>query len=503
MRRVAILTSFTMLFCNAPTVAPALNASSSFVDTSTLNEDGARGAPPLDPDKAAAFDWIDANLDDTNRLSLEVWNAAELSFREFKSSRAIVRYLEANGFTVEKGAAGISTAFVASYGNGKPVIAFYGEYDALADISQKPEPMRAALIAGAPGHACGHNLIGSSTAAAAVAVAKFMQAKGIRGTLRYYGTPAEESGSGKDYMLDAGLFKDVDVLLGWHPQDTTRVVFEYSKALAEMHFEFRGIAAHASSAPYLGRSALHGVELMDAGVNFLREQLKEDARIHYVISKGGGQPNVIPPDAESWYFIRANKHQDVVDIFDWVSEIAKGAAMMTRTQVAIRVDADNREVLPNRPLAEVVDGNLRLVGPPKFTDEEKVYARKMQEGMKGDFQYPFNPRVEPLPASPTQGAYSTDVGNVSWNVPEQSFEVASYPASLPIHSWQVAASSGMSIGREAIPVAAKTLAGSAIDLFRNPGLIEEATKDFAERRKAYDNRLLTPPNQKPPVFPEP
>lgn len=502
MRPVAVLASLTLLIWFGSTIAGPQEANSASAHALTSLQRDVH-AEALDPDKEAAFEWIDANLNATNQLSLEIWNDAELSFHEFKSSQAIVRFLESNGFTVEKGAGGIPTAFVASYGSGKPVIAFYGEYDALADISQKPEPARATLIPGAPGHACGHNLIGSSTAAAAVATAKFMQRKGLKGTLRYYGTPAEESGSGKEYMLEAGLFKDVDVLLGWHPQDKTRVTFEYSKAIAEMHFRFTGVAAHASVAPYLGRNALHGVELMDAGVNFLREQLKEDARIHYVISKGGGQPNVIPPDAESWYFIRANKHQEVVDIFQWVSEIAKGAAMMTRTQVKIQVDSDAQEVLPNRPLARAVDRNLRLVGPPKFTDEEKMQARKMQEGMQGDFRYPFDPVVDPLSDSPTQGAYSTDVGNVSWNVPEQAFEVASYPYGLPIHSWQVAASSGMSIGREAIPVSAKTLAATAIDLFDDPALIEEAKNDFIERKKGYEYNLLTPPNRKSPVFQQP
>jgi aminobenzoyl-glutamate utilization protein B len=329
-----------------------------------------------------------------------------------------------------------------------------------------------------------------------------MEQRKIKGTLRFYGTPAEETGSGKNYILSAGAFKDVDILLGWHPYDRTQVTFEYSKAVAEMHFKFTGVAAHASIAPYLGRSALHAVELMDTGVNFMREQLKEDARIHYVITKGGGSPNVIPPEAESWYFIRANKNKDVLDIFAWVSEIAKGAAMMTRTQVEINVDSDNHERLPNRPLAETVDRNLQLVGAPKFNDDENTEARKMQEGMKGDFKFPLEPAIEPLPDSPTQGAYSTDVGNLSWNIPTQSFEVASYPYGLPIHSWQVAASAGMAIGRTAMPVAAKTLAATAIDLFRDPVLIETAKKDFQNRRTGYEYRLLTPANRKPPVYGE-
>ena len=458
--------------------------------------------PTTDADKLFAFDWIDTHSDAMNSLSLEIWNAAELSFREFKSSRALIRFLQSNGFTVEQRIGDMPTAFVASYGSGRPVIALFGEYDALAGMSQKAQPIHESLFAGAPGHACGHNLIGASTAVAAASVAKIMQQRNIKGTLRFYGTPAEETLTGKNYMLEAGAFKDVDILLGWHPNDRTRVTFEYSKAVAEMHFKFTGVAAHASIAPYLGRSALHAVELMDTGVNFMREQLKEDARIHYVITKGGGSPNVIPPEAESWYFIRANKNKDVLDIFEWVSEIAKGAAMMTRTQVEINVDSDNHEVLPNRPLAETVDRNLHLVGAPKFNDDENTEARKMQEGMKGDFKFPLEPIIEPLPDSPTQGAYSTDVGNLSWNIPTQSFEVASYPYGLPIHSWQVAASAGMSIGRAAMPVAAKTLAATAIDLFRDPVLIETAKKDFQNRRTGYEYRLLTPANRKPPVYGE-
>ena len=221
-----------------------------------------------------------------------------------------------------------------------------------------------------------------------------------------------------------------------------------------MHFKFKGVSAHASSAPQLGRSALKGVELTDVGVNFMREHLKEDARIHSVITNGGGQPNVVPAVAESWYYIRANKHEDVADMFEWVSEIARGAAMMTRTQVGITVDDDTYEMLPNRPLAELMDRNL------------------------------------------------TDVGNVSWNVPHDAIEVTTYPYRVPIHSWQVTACSGMSIGQKGMMVAAKTLAATAIDLFKNPSIVEAAKRDFEERRKGHPLHQLTPPNRKPPIVPE-
>jgi aminobenzoyl-glutamate utilization protein B len=252
-----------------------------------------------DTDKEAAFRWLDANADAMRRVSLSIWNAAEVALHEYKSSRELMAYLESNGFRVEKGVAGMPTAFVANYGSGKPVIAIYGEYDALAGLSQKPEPSFAPLAEGAPGHGCGHNLIAAGSAAAAVAVSKLMEAGKIKGTLRFYGTPAEESIGGKAYMLEAGLFSDVDILLGWHPNDRTFVNFQHSKAVASVRFKFRGVAAHASAAPELGRSALKGVELTDVGVNLMREHFKEDARISSVITNGGGQPNIVPAIAES------------------------------------------------------------------------------------------------------------------------------------------------------------------------------------------------------------
>jgi aminobenzoyl-glutamate utilization protein B len=446
---------------------------------------------------------VDANADTMRKVSLNIWNAAEIALHEDKSSRELTAYLESNGFRLEKGVAGMPTAFVANYGSGEPVIAIYGEYDALAGLSQKAETSFAPLTEGAPGHGCGHNLIGAGAAAAVVAVSKLMEAGRIKGTLRFYGTPAEESIGGKTYMLEEGLFNDVDVFPGWHPQDVTNASFQYSKAVASVRFKFKGVAAYASSAPQLGRSALKGVELLDVGVNFAREHLKEDARIHSVITNGGGQPNVVPAQAESWYYIRANKHEDVADMVEWVSEIARGAAMMTRTQVEILVDDDTYELLPNRPIAEVMDRNLRLVGAPKFTEEEKAAGKKMQELLKKNIELPLAETIEPLPQTPAQGLFSTDASNVSWNVPTQIFEVVTYPYHAPIHSWQVTACSGMSIGQKGMMVAAKTLAATAIDKFKNPSIMEAAKKDLEERKKGHPFHLLTPPNRKPPIVPEP
>ncbi len=461
-------------------------------------------APPAsgqDREKEIAFQWVDQNAEAIRKVSLNIWSYAELALREFKSSRELMAYLEGNGFRVEKSVAGMPTAFVAAYGSGKPVIAIYGEFDALPGLSQKAEPLRSPIVEDGPGHGCGHSLFGTASASGAIAVKKAMEAGKLKGTLRFYGTPAEESIGGKNYMLEAGLFDDVDILLGWHPAPVTGASFAYSKAVAEVRFKFKGLAAHASVSPHLGRSALDGVELMDVGVNFMREHVKEDARIHYVITLGGGQPNVVPPVAESWYYIRANKHQDVIDMFEWISDIARGAALMTRTQVEIKVEDDSHERLPNLPLSEAIDRNLRLVGPPKFTEQEKAFARETQEPLKGSFKAALSETIESLPVKPEQGLASTDVGNVSWKVPTGSLSVASYPIGAPGHSWQIAACAGMSIGQKAIAVAAKTLASTAIDLLKDPRLVEAAKKDFEERKKGYNFRLLLPPDRKPPVFP--
>jgi aminobenzoyl-glutamate utilization protein B len=457
-------------------------------------------AGPVDADKTAAFDWVDRNSEAMKALGMDLWGTPELSFREFTASRRLARYLESNGFAVTPGAAGMPTAFVATAGSGKPVVAFWTEEDALAGMSQRAAPVREAIVAGGPGHACWHNLIGPSTAAAAVAVAQFLKRTQTAGTIRVYGTPAEETGGGKDFMLQAGLFKDVDVLLGWHPSTNTRTEFEYTKAMAEMHFRFKGVASHASVAPDKGRSALHAVELMDAGVNALREQLKEDVRVQYVISNGGGEPNVIPADAESWYIVRANKHDEVTDVVQWISEVAKGAAMMTRTQVDVRVDSDQPEVLPNRPLAEILDRNLHLVGAPVFRDEDKALAHKLLEG-NGREPQPVSSGVVALPREPTQEAYSTDLGNVSWKVATERFAVAPSPYVIAPHTWQATVNAATA-GLEAIPIAAKTLAATAIELFKTPGAIDAARKDLAASSQGRMYKLLTPPDRKPPIYRE-
>jgi aminobenzoyl-glutamate utilization protein B len=407
--------------------------------------------------------------------------------------------LRANGFTIETGVSGMPTAFVASYGSGRPIIGILAEYDALPGLSQEAVPERKERAGASAGHGCGHSVFGTASTAAAIAVSKTMASGGVKGTVRLYGTPAEETGIGKTYMLRDGLFKDDDVILAWHAADRTASSYGYTKANVSVKFRFSGLPAHASASPHQGRSALDAVELMSSGVNFMREHIKQDARIHYVITNGGGQPNVVPPEAEVWYYIRADKHADVEEYFEWVKEIADGAARMTRTKLAVvQVDADMHEVLPNRTLSEIIQRNLEQVGAPKFTDDEKAFARKTQAPLGRSLDRALSETVEPLSDLPEQGVASTDVGDISWFVPVGQLTAATHTFGAPGHSWQIVACTGTTIGEKGMMVAAKALAGAAVDLYGSPDLIARAKADFKQVRDPLKYVTLIPDGQKAP-----
>jgi aminobenzoyl-glutamate utilization protein B len=458
------------------------------------------GAPPA---KQAALAWLDGEAERLKGLNRVIWEAAEVGLEEVRSSGELARYLEEAGFRIERGAAGMPTAFIASYGSGKPVIALLAEYDALPGMSQQAAPERAPLVEGAAGHACGHSVFGVASTAAAVAVRQAMERHGISGTVRLYGTPAEETGIGKCYMVKEGLFRDCDAVLHWHPSYQTQTSYSLSKAVVSVKYTFRGLAAHASLSPEDGRSALDAVELMNIGANYLREHLKEDARIHYVITDGGGQPNVVPPRAQVWYYLRANDHRDVERMFRRMEKIARGAALMTETEVEVRVDSDVHELVPNRPLSEVIQRNLELVGPPRFSDEEKAFARKTQlplEAARGvPLEKPLSEAIEPLSDEPELVKASTDVGDVSWVAPTGGLRAACYTYGAPGHSWQIVACTGMSIGEKGMMVAAKALAGSALDLFQDPRLLAAARADFEQRRAGKPYTSLIPTEQPAPA----
>ncbi len=460
---------------------------------------GIQPAAQSDP-KSAAFSWVDANAPALNRVNRNIWTWAETGLEEIKSSEELQALLRANGFAIEAGVAGMPTAFVASYGTGRPVIGILAEFDALPGLSQDASPERTNRAGASAGHGCGHSVFGTASSGGAIAIKQALASGAIKGTVKLFGTPAEETGIGKTYMLREGVFRDVDAVLSWHALDRTMATWDYSKAMVSVKFKFEGLPSHASVSPHQGKSALDAVELMSVGVNYMREHVKEDTRIHYVITNGGGQPNVVPPSAEVWYYLRANKHTDVEESFVWLTEIARAAAAMSRTTlIETRVDADLHEVLPNRTLAEVIQKNLELVGPPKFDDRERAFARATQKDLKPLPEIALSDRVEPLSnGPPTQGVHSTDVGDLTWFFPVGQFTAATYSYGAPGHSWQIVACTGTSIGEKGMLVAAKTIAGSAIDLYRSPDLLQRAREDLKKTMAGQKYVTLIPEGQKAP-----
>lgn len=463
----------------------------------------AEDAQKLRPSQQTAIADVEARVEELKSVNHAIWEFAEVGLQEHRSSTLLVAKLRENGFEVKTGLADMPTAFVATFGSGEPVIGVLAEYDALPGMSQKTEPVRIPLKEGAAGHACGHSGLGTGALGSVLAVKAAMQKHGLKGTLRLYGTPAEETAIGKVYMLLDGQFDDLDVCLHWHPSTRNGVWAGSSKALVSAKFTFDGVPAHAAVSPEKGRSALDAVELMNTGVNFMREHVKEDARLHYVITDGGGAPNVVPPQATVWYFVRADAHEDVEYYFKWVRDIAEGAAKMTRTKLTVRVDTDCHELISNAPLSELIHRNLHLVGPPEFSNEERAFARRMQQPLVEEFgaSFPFaiDSRIRTLEEAYTPSKGSTDVGDISWYVPTGGFRTACMAAESPGHSWQNVACIGSSIGEKGIIYAAKVLAISAIDLLEQPDEVKAAKADWSQRMSKKKYTTLIPKGQKPPI----
>jgi aminobenzoyl-glutamate utilization protein B len=446
---------------------------------------------------------VDRRTDDVKEVNRAIWEFAEVGLQENRSSELLVEKLKQAGFEVKTGLSGMPTAFVASYGSGSPVIGILAEYDALPGMSQKASPERDPVNEGAPGHACGHSGLGAGALGAAIAAKAAMEEHGLKGTLRLYGTPAEETVIGKVYMTLDDQFDDLDVCLHWHPGDENSAWSGSSKALVSAKFTFRGTPSHASVSPHSGRSALDAVELMNVAANFMREHLKEDARLHYVIVDGGGQPNVVPPTATVWYFVRADSHKDVESNFRWLQDIAAGAAKMTRTEMSMQIDTDCHEIIPNGPLSERITKNLEAIGPPEFSDDEELFARRLQKPLEEEFgtTFPeaFKTEVLPYPRAADTSKGSTDVGDISWRVATGGVRTTCFAAGSPGHSWQNVAAIGSSIGEKGILYAAKTLAATAIDLLEDPELVEAAKADWQERMKDKEYFSFIPEGQKPPA----
>ena len=464
--------------------------------------------------KETAWKWIDDNHDQLTNISDEIWGYAEYGLCEDKSSKLIADTLRDHGFKVQQGVAKMPTAILAEKGEGCPIIAVMGEYDALPNLSNKKAPVKEALVEGGMGHGCGHNVHGTTALAAAIAAGKALEEHGIKGTIRFYGTPAEENFSGKRIMVNHGLFDDVDAALSHHPGSLNVATLASSNVISGAYFHFHGRSSHAAGNPEAGRSALDAIELMNVGVNYLREHIIPDARIHYVIESGGGQPNVVPDYARSHYYIRAPEQELLDPVKRRVLKIAEGAALMTETKLEAEMSPGGYHKIPNKVLSTIVTANMQLVGPPEYSPEDYEFAAKIAES------FPNEDRVNGMRKNKvpdwekftdtdlvttifdawndgTTSPGSTDVADVSWITPTMEFNTCCNVNGAPGHSWQFTACSGTGIGHKSLIFAAKTMAGSVLDLLKDPELAKQAREEQQKRLrgKTYDQD----PTVEPPL----
>ncbi len=450
--------------------------------------------------KAEAISSVEAMKPLIEEMASLLWDYSELGLEETLSATMLSGKLEEAGFAVERGVAGMPTAFVASYGKGKPVIGILAEYDALPGVGNEPVPRRQPRADGVTsGQGCGHNLFGAASVAAAMAVKNVMTKNRLPGTVKLFGTPAEETVVGKVYMAREGIFEGIDAVLEWHPSDENGVRNQPGRSMNNFEVEFFGQAAHASADPWNGRSALDAVELMNYGVNLMREHVKPTTRLHYVIPRAGEAPNVVPEYARVWYYVRALNREEVQQYYEWVLNIAESAALATGTTHKVHLITGVHEYLLNRPLQEALQVNLELVGAPTFTKKEQAFARSMQLSLKIE-EKGFKEELEPLadePQPPRGG--STDVAEASWITPTAGFSVVTAAEEIPWHSWAATACHGTAAGRKGAVVAAKVLAAMGVDLLTRPDLIEEAQKFFKEASGGKPYRSPSPADQPLPV----
>ena len=441
---------------------------------------------------------VSAHADRFGAISRQIWETPELGFHETKSSPVLQQELRANGFDVKSGVAGMPTAFTASYGSGKPVIVIMGEFDALPGLSQKDAATQEPVVAGAPGHGCGHNLLGSASALAAVAIKEEIAANGLKGTIRYYGTPAEEGGGGKIYMIHAGLFKDVDAVLAWHPGDSNNVSLHSSLANNGGKFRFYGIASHAAAAPERGRSALDGAMIMLNAVEFLREHVPQETRIHYIITNGGSAANIVPAFAEISLIARNPDANVLNGIWERIMKCAQAGALASETRMEFEQGTNYANVLPNDTLSEVLGRAMQKAGGYEYTPDERKFADEMQKTLGAPAHRP-GPETVKVEKTEGSGSASTDAGDVSWVVPTAQFSTATFVPGVGAHTWQAAACAGSSIGRKGMVVAARTLALAGVELFENPAEVEAAKQTFAKRLDGRHWTTRIAADAKPPL----
>ncbi|MEK4228231.1 M20 family metallopeptidase [Solibacillus sp. FSL H8-0538] len=438
---------------------------------------------------------IEEKRDAIIEVSDGVWDHPELGFREEKSAEILCAALEKEGFHVERTVGGMNTAFIGSYGSGTPIVAILGEFDALSGLSQVPGSTEKKAIPGDEnGHGCGHNLLGSGALAAAVALRYYMEENNIAGTIRYYGCPAEEAGAGKTHLVRDGYFDDVDLALTWHPSSHNKIWTEGSLACLGGSYRFEGTSAHAAASPHLGRSALDAVELMNVGVNYLREHVIQEARIHYAITNAGGfSPNVVQPEAEVFYYIRAPRVKQAREIMERVNNVARGAALMTGTTAIIPRVSGLSDLVPNTTLQKLMFEQFEALGVPTFDDKEQDFAEKLQatlteqelqsdiNGIKALQGKAISDILEPFEETNAIMFGSTDVGDVSWKVPTAQCNTATWVVGTPAHTWQAVSVGRTSQAHKATLHAGKVIAATAIAALLNPEVIEQAKQELADR----------------------
>lgn len=442
---------------------------------------------------------INARQQTSWKTAKQIWNWAEPGYQETKSSALLIKILRAQGFHIESEVAGIPTAFTATFGKGKPVIGMLGEYDALPGLSQQATPQRAQPEdkSNGYGHGCGHHLLGVASMEGAIAIAQQIKAGNIQGTIRYYGCPAEEGGSAKVFMVNAGLFKDCDAVLHWHPSSRNSAGDRSTLARNAVKFRFHGKAAHAAGAPEQGRSALDAVELTNFATQLLREHTPDGTRIHHVITAGGGAPNVVPEFAEVYYYIRHPKSNVVRELYKRLVKCAEAGALATETKLEINFQGGILEILPNNILAQVTMKNLRQLNDLEYDEANVKFAVRIQQSI--DNQVPLSSINEVIDTSGTVGMGSTDVGDVSWVVPTTGFNTACFTPGVPGHSWQAVASGGTDAAGKGLNLASRVIAATAWDLYRSPEILAAAKSELQQRLGSQPYKSLMIPGQKPPL----
>ena len=433
--------------------------------------------------KKQVINHIESNKLKYEKIADNIWEYAEVGYQEEKSSEDLISLLDDAGFQITKGVAEIPTAFIAEYNKGGPVIGVLGEYDALPGLSQTRDPEKKERLGVNSGHACGHNLFGVASAAAAISIKDWLENSNEKGTIRFYGCPAEEGGSGKVYMVREGLFDDVDIVLHWHPSGKNSASVRSSLANKTGKFRFYGTSSHAASAPEQGRSALDGLESMNNMLNLMREHVDPESRIHYVITKGGDAPNVVPNYAEGYYYIRHPDPEEVRKMWKRLELCAEGAAIGTETKVNFEVVGGVYNILPNETLQKVVYEELKNIGGVYYDKAETIYAEKIKSSLKNPTPLNESQKINPFVIDlSTKGGGSTDVGDVSWTVPTAGFSTATYVPGTPGHSWQAASCTGTSIGYKGMINAAKVLSSSVYEIITKPKIIKEAKYEFDNKR---------------------